>query len=96
MTQTARNRQTYTMNNSSNDDLLPGTLLCNEANAAGCQADAAAKAAHDYAGVVYDYYQKFGRDSIDGDGMPLKSTVHFGRQLQQRLLERRADGLRRR
>ncbi len=78
MTQTARNREAYTMNTSSNESLLPGTQLCNEANATGCQGDAAAKAAHDYAGVVYDYYQSiFSRDSIDGQGMTLISTVHF-------------------
>lgn len=79
MTQTLRDRRTYTMAGSSDESLLPGTQLCNEADASGCQGNAAAKAAHDYAGVVYNYYQTiFNRDSIDGQGMPLISTVNFG------------------
>jgi bacillolysin len=77
MTQTARQRETY--NALPGSSTLPGTLLCTEANASGCQGDLAAKAAHDYAGLVYDYYQSaFGRDSIDGQGMTIISTVHYG------------------
>ena len=34
--------------------------------------------AYDYAGVTYDYYASmFGRDSLNGRGMPLKSTVRY-------------------
>lgn len=34
--------------------------------------------AYDYAGATYDYFlDRFGRDSLDGDGMPLKSTVRW-------------------
>src|SRR5262249_58460884 len=41
--------------------------------------DPVAQAAHDAAGVVYDYYlNTFKRDSIDGRGMPIVSTVHYG------------------
>jgi Zn-dependent metalloprotease len=44
----------------------------------GC--DAAADAAHNYAIATYDYYFKYhDRDSIDGNGMTLRSRVHYGR-----------------
>ena len=75
MLHTARDRRTYTAGNGRS---LPGTLLCDETNASGCDSDLVAKAAHDNAGKVYDYYNTiFGRDSINGAGMPLISTVHF-------------------
>lgn len=59
--------------------MLPGTPLCSEqVNPSGCDGDAVAKAAHDYAGVVYDYFlNTFGRDSYDGGGAALVSTVHY-------------------
>ena len=42
--------------------------------------DADADAAYDGAGAVYDlYFQKFDRDSLDGQGMPLVATVHHRR-----------------
>jgi len=41
-------------------------------------ADEVAQAAHDNARVVYDYYfNTFGRDSYDGRGSDLVSTVHY-------------------
>ncbi len=56
---------------------LPGTLICNESTT-GC-GDASAQRAHDGAGIVYDYYQtRFGRDSLNGSGMTLISSVHVG------------------
>ena len=34
--------------------------------------------AYDYSGATYDFYaSKFGRDSLDGHGLPLRSTVKF-------------------
>jgi bacillolysin len=34
--------------------------------------------AYDYAGITYDFFKDmFGRDSLDGRGLPLKSTVRF-------------------
>ncbi|WP_399946549.1 NPP1 family protein [Streptomyces sp. BBFR25] len=40
--------------------------------------DADADDAYDQSGVVYNFYQdKFGRDSIDGEGMALQSYVHY-------------------
>ncbi len=41
--------------------------------------DAAAVDAHYYAGKTYDYYKNiFGRNSYDGNGGVLKSSVHYG------------------
>ena len=46
---------------------------------------------------MYDYYKNVhGRDSYDNAGATIKSSVHYSHQLQQRVLERLADGLRRR
>ncbi len=33
--------------------------------------------AYDYAGITYDFYAALGRDSIDGAGMPMISTVRY-------------------
>ena len=64
VTYTARNRTT-----------LPGSLLTSTTNAWN---DPAAVDAHAYAATVYDYYKtKFGRNSIDGNGLQLRSTVHY-------------------
>lgn len=69
----ALNRRVYTANGG---ETLPGALLLQEG---GQTNDAAAKAAYDNAGLVYKYYlDKFQRDSYDGQGAPLISTVHFG------------------
>ncbi|MCP4541012.1 MAG: DNRLRE domain-containing protein [Chloroflexi bacterium] len=72
---TARNRQTYDANN---DTILPGTLVCNESNPTCSVGDVHEAAAHIYAGDTYDFYfSEHGRDSIDGAGMTLISTVHY-------------------
>ncbi|MHB0867713.1 MAG: M4 family metallopeptidase [Thermoleophilia bacterium] len=69
----ARNRRTYTAGNGST---LPGTLLITEG---GTSSDAVAQAAHDNIGATYDYYfNTFGRDSFNGGGGGLNSTVHYG------------------
>jgi Zn-dependent metalloprotease len=68
-----KRRVTYTADNSTD---LPGRQLIDEGERSR---DPVAQAAHDGAGVVYDYYLKtFKRDSIDGRGSPIVSTVHFG------------------
>jgi Zn-dependent metalloprotease len=68
-----KRRQTYTANNSTD---LPGRLLIDEGERSR---DAVAQAAHDGAGKVYDYYARtFRRDGIDGQGMTIVSTVHYG------------------
>jgi bacillolysin len=55
---------------------LPGTLVRSE-GAAPILGNADANFAYDYSGDTYDYYLiQHGRDSIDGHGMPIISTVH--------------------
>ncbi|AET57001.1 M4 family metallopeptidase [Paenibacillus terrae] len=67
VTYTAANRQT-----------TPGTILTDADNVWD---DPAAVDAHAYAIRTYDYYKKkFGRDSIDGRGMQIRSTVHYGKK----------------
>lgn len=59
---------------------LPGTFLCDEADDP-CTvggADTDADAAHEFARQTYDFYAtKHLRDSLDGAGMQLISTVHY-------------------
>lgn len=70
----ARQRETYIAESGID---LPGALQRSEND--GPVADADVNAAHDNAGRVYDYFAtQFGRDSIDGNGMPIISSVHFG------------------
>lgn len=69
----ALNRATYTCNNGTS---LPGTLVRGEGSAA--VADTTVNAAHDSAGIVYNYYSsKFARDSYNNAGAQLKSSVHY-------------------
>jgi Zn-dependent metalloprotease len=73
--QTSRNRKTYTANNRTT---LPGTLVRGEGQTTS--SDAIANQAHDNAGFTYDFYANvFGRDSYDGLGTNLISTVHYSR-----------------
>jgi bacillolysin len=77
---TAKNRNTYDGSTVAVPSDLPGTLLCNESSGDACTggADADADAAHIHAGDTYDFYFTYhGRDSIDGSGMALTSTVSF-------------------
>ncbi|MCP5449373.1 MAG: M4 family metallopeptidase [Gammaproteobacteria bacterium] len=76
----AKNLKTYTMNGSDNYADLPGSLVCTYPNDLICAAgDSDAKAAHGYASDTYDFYlNTHGRDSIDGAGMMLISSVHYG------------------
>jgi bacillolysin/thermolysin len=68
-----KRRQTYSADNTTE---IPGRLLIDEGERTR---DQIAQAAHDGAGVVYDYYANtFKRDSIDGQGGEMVSTVHFG------------------
>ncbi|WP_375768173.1 M4 family metallopeptidase [Archangium gephyra] len=72
---TSRNRKTYT---ASTRTTLPGTLLRSEGQAP--VSDAVANQAHDNAGFTYDFYfNKFGRDSYNGTGGTLTSSVHYSR-----------------
>ncbi|GKU78934.1 M4 family metallopeptidase [Paenibacillus sp. L3-i20] len=64
---------TYTANNGR---FLPGSVV---ADADNVWNDPAAVDAHAYAGTVFDYFKNtFGRNSLDGNGSAIKSTVHYG------------------
>lgn len=57
---------------------LPGTLLRSEGE--DPVDDEAANAAYEGAGIVFELYSReYRRDSLDGQGMPLVSTVHHRR-----------------
>lgn len=59
-------------------EILPGKLLRKEGEEP--TGDSAADEAYDGLGHTYRLYADiFGRDSIDGRGLPLDGTVHFGR-----------------
>ncbi|WP_420850644.1 M4 family metallopeptidase [Peribacillus deserti] len=67
---------TYNANNGSR---LPGTLWSDTDNLFNASYDAPAVDAHYYAGKTYDYYKTtFNRNSYNGLGASLKSTVHYG------------------
>jgi len=58
---------------------LPGRLLMDERKMV--RTDFEAKEAFDYSGATYDFYARyFLRNSIDGRGMPIVSTVHYGQR----------------
>jgi len=68
-----KNRSVYDAKNGTN---LPGTLVRSEGD--GPVSDVAVNEAFDGSGVTYDMYSEvFKRDSIDGNGLPLNSTVHY-------------------
>ena len=72
---TAKNRETYTVNNGTT---LPGTLVCNESDPNCTAGDNDAQKAHIYAGSTYDFYlTNHNRDSINNAGMTLISSVHY-------------------
>jgi Zn-dependent metalloprotease len=57
---------------------LPGTLVEGEGDPPN--PDATVNDAYDSAGTTYDFYfQVLKRNSVDGQGMRLDSTVHYGR-----------------
>jgi Zn-dependent metalloprotease len=56
---------------------LPGTLVRNEGDPKG--GDVHVNEAYDHSGATYDFFQQvYDRNSIDGDGMRLDSSVHYG------------------
>lgn len=57
---------------------LPGKLIRSEGQPKS--KDLAVNEAFDHSGIVYDFYQHvFGRNSLDGRGMSLISSVHLGK-----------------
>ncbi|MQA98512.1 MAG: peptidase M4 family protein [Streptosporangiales bacterium] len=58
---------------------LPGTERRREG--AGPTGDEDVDRAYDWSGITFDFFLKvYDRDSIDGAGLPLDSTVHYGRE----------------
>ncbi|HRI68533.1 MAG TPA: M4 family metallopeptidase [Polyangium sp.] len=73
--ETVKNRKTYNLNGGT---ALPGTLVRSEGGAA--TGDSTLDQAHDNAGRVHDYYlSKHSRDSFDGAGAIITSSVHYSR-----------------
>jgi Zn-dependent metalloprotease len=72
----ARVRETYSQSPACRG--LPGTLVLNETGVVGgAVPDAQATNAHNFAGTVYDYYfNTHGRDSYNGTGGTIRSSVH--------------------
>jgi Zn-dependent metalloprotease len=67
-----------TVYNAKHKTKLPGALARGEGAAA--TTDAAVNQAYDGAGITYDFFfQILGRNSIDGQGMRLDSTVHYSK-----------------
>ena len=68
-----KQRRVYDAKNSTS---LPGTLIRSEGQPP--VVDIAIDEAYNGAGITYDLFQQiYNRDSIDGKGLPLVSTVHF-------------------
>ena len=69
----AKQRRVFTANNGST---LPGTLVRDEGGPA--VSDVAVNEAYDGAGATYDlYWEVYQRNSVDGNGLRLDSTVHY-------------------
>jgi Zn-dependent metalloprotease len=74
----AKERSVCDRNNvvNANDVCTPATAVRSEGQGPTGITDV--DLAYDYAGLTYDFYNtKFGRDSLDGAGLPLRSTVRF-------------------
>ena len=65
-------RKVYTANNGQS---LPGVQIADPANSA----DLSVKDAFNYSGTTYNFYKdRFGRDSFNGGGATMHSSVHYG------------------
>ncbi len=74
---------------------LPGRVVRREGDEP--TGDLATDEAYDGLGATFALFSEvFGRNSIDGAGLPLDATRALRRALRQRVLERRAHGVRRR
>ncbi len=70
-----RSRRVYS---AENGNTLPGKLVRSEGDPAS--SDPAVNEAYDGAGLTYDlFWRVYERDSLDGHGMTLNSTVHYQR-----------------
>ncbi|PCC66423.1 Zn-dependent metalloprotease [Nannocystis exedens] len=69
-----KNRKVYSANSGTK---LPGSVVVSEGGSTG---DKVAQAAYDLSGVTYDFYaSQFGRDSFNGAGATIHSTVHYSK-----------------
>ena len=67
-----------TVSDARNQMRVPGTVVREEGDEP--TGDDAVDEAYDGTGATFDlYWEQFERDSIDGAGLPLRSTVHYGR-----------------
>jgi len=70
-------RKRRTVYDAGHSTRLPGSLVRGEGDPES--ADVAVNEAYDGAGSTYDlYFDEYGRNSIDGRGMRIDSTVHYG------------------
>ncbi|RFU37138.1 peptidase M4 family protein [Actinomadura logoneensis] len=66
-----------TIKDAGRQETLPGKTV--RAEGADATADPVVNQAYDWLGVVFDFFEKAcRRDSIDGAGLPMISTVHYG------------------
>ncbi len=71
-----KRRTIYDMHNGSNNNALPGELVRGEGDPES--SDIAVNEAYDGAGATYDFYKDiFDRNSLDGNGLRMDSSVHF-------------------
>jgi Zn-dependent metalloprotease len=69
-----KNRSIFNANHA---QTLPGMLVRSEGQ--GPSGDVSIDEAYDGLGDTYDFYfEKYGRNSIDDEGLPLRATCHFG------------------
>ena len=77
---TERRRVVYDMHNIGDDNLLPGDPVRYEDSTDTGDSDA--DKCFNYTGSVYDFYRQiFSRNSLDGEGMVLHSSVNFDETL---------------
>ena len=66
-----------TIHDAAHREHLPGKAV--RAEGAPATGDAIVDQAYDWLGVTFEFFSKtYGRNSIDGAGLPMISTVHFG------------------
>jgi Zn-dependent metalloprotease len=64
---------------SGNTWTLRRSLVCDQSDLGCSSGDLPEQKAHEYAYDTYDFYKtRFGRDSIDGNGMAIISNIHVG------------------
>ena len=68
-----------TISDADGQERLPGRPVRAEGDSAG--SDPAVNEAYDSLGATQKlYWTQFGRDSIDGNGLPMEATVHYGKE----------------